>query len=58
MPMRASIYFPDKANRPDSNDPIVASDEEEKGGWNNPLDITKEEYKDIVKAWRLQQVNL
>ena len=58
MPMRASIFFPDKANRPDSNDPVVASDEENKGGWNNPLDITEEEYKDIVKAWRLQQVNL
>ena len=58
MPMRASIYFPDKANRPDSNDPVVASDNEDKGGWNNPLDITEEEYKDIVKAWRLQQVNL
>lgn len=58
MPMRASIYFPDKANRPDSNDPVVASDDEDKGGWNNPLDITEEEYKDIVKAWRLQQVNL
>lgn len=58
MPMRASIFFPDKTNRPDSNDPVVASDEENKGGWNNPLDITEEEYKDIVKAWRLQQVNL
>ena len=58
MPMRASIYFPDKANRPDSNDPVVASDNEDKGGWNNHLDITEEEYKDIVQAWRLQQVNL
>ena len=58
MPMRAIITFPDKENRPDSNDPIVASDEKGKGGWNNALDITDEEYQNIVKAWRLQQVNL
>jgi len=58
MPMRAVITFPDKENRPDSNDPIVASDENGKGGWNNALDITDEEYQNIVKAWRLQQVNL
>lgn len=58
MPMRAFITFPDKNNRPDSNDPIVASDEEDRGGWNNALDITDNEYQNIVKAWRLQQVNL
>ena len=58
MPMRAVITFPDKKNRPDSNDPIVASDENGKGAWNNALDITDEEYQNIVKAWRLQQVNL
>ena len=58
MPMRAVITFPDKKNRPDSNDPIVASGEEGKGAWNNAFDITDEEYQTIVKAWRLQQVNL
>jgi len=58
MPMRAVITFPDKNNRPDSNDPIVASDEKGKGGWNNALDITDEEYQNIVKTWRLQQINL
>lgn len=58
MPMRAVITFPNKKNRPDSNDPIVASDEIMKGAWNNALDITDEEYQNIVKAWRLQQVNL
>ena len=58
MPKRAIITFPDKENRPDSNDPIVASDEKGKGGWNNALDITDSEYQNIVKAWRLQQVNL
>ena len=58
MPMRACITFPDKKNRPDSNDTIVASDEKGKGGWNNALDIKDEDYTDIVKAWRLQQVNL
>lgn len=58
MPMRAIITFPEKKNRPDSNDPIVVSDEKGKGGWNNELDVTDEEYQDIVKAWRLQQINL
>lgn len=58
MPMRAVITFPNKKNRPDSNDPIVASNEIMKGAWNNALDITDEEYQNIVKAWRLQQVNL
>lgn len=58
MPMRAVITFPNKKSRPDSNDPIVASDEMRKGAWNNALDITDEEYQNIVKAWRLQQVNL
>ena len=58
MPMRAVITFPNKKNRPDSNDPIVASGEKGKGAWNNALDITDEEYQTIVKAWRLQQVNL
>lgn len=58
MPMRAIITFPEKKNRPDSNDPIVASAEKGKGGWNNVLDVTDEEYQNIVKAWRLQQINL
>lgn len=58
MPMRAIITFPEKKNRPDSNDPIVASDEKGKGGWNNKLDVTDEDYQNIVKAWRLQQINL
>lgn len=58
MPMRAIITFPEKKNRPDSNDPIVASAEKGKGGWNNVLDVTDEEYQKIVKAWRLQQINL
>lgn len=58
MPMRAIITFPEKKNRPDSNDPIVVSAEKGKGGWNNVLDVTDEEYQNIVKAWRLQQINL
>ena len=33
MPMRAVITFPDKENRPDSNDPIVASEIDGKGGF-------------------------
>ena len=58
MPMRTIITFPDKNNRPDSNDPIVASDEKGKGAWNNNLDITDDEFQNIIKAWRLQQINL
>ena len=58
MPMRAIITFPDKKNRPDSNDPIVASDEKGKGAWNNNLDTTDDEFQNIIKAWRLQQINL
>lgn len=36
----------------------MASAEKGKGGWNNVLDVTDEEYQNIVKAWRLQQINL
>ena len=58
MPMRSIITFPNKKNRPDSNDPIVASDEVGKGGWNSGLDVADKDYHDIVKAWRLQKINL
>ena len=55
MPMRTIITFPDMNNRPDSNDPVVASDEQGKGAWNKSLDVTDKDYLDIVKAWRLQK---
>lgn len=58
MPMRANITCPEKTKRPDSHDPEVASDEAGKGGWNNPLNINVQDYPDIVKAWRLQQINI
>lgn len=58
MPMRAIITYPDVKNRPDSNDPEVASDEAGRGGWNTPLTVKGEDYKNIEKAWRLQNVNL
>lgn len=58
MPMRAIITYPDVKNRPDSNDPEVASDEAVRGGWNSPLTVKEEDYKNIEKAWRLQNVNL
>lgn len=58
MPMRANITYPEKTKRPDSHDPEVASDEAGKGGWNNPLNINVQDYPDIVKAWRLQQINI
>lgn len=57
MPMRAIITYPDVKNRPDSNDPEVASDEAGRGGWNSPLTVKEEDYKNIEKAWRLQNVN-
>lgn len=57
MPMRANITYPEKTKRPDSHDPEVSSDEAGKGGWNNPLNINEQDYPDIVKAWRLQQIN-
>lgn len=57
MPIRAIIEYPDKNNRPDSNDPIVASDEKDKG-WMKDLNIKEEEYHNILKAWRLQQTKL
>lgn len=58
MPMRAIITYPDVKIRPDSNDPEVASDEAGRGGWNTPLTVKGEDYKNIEKAWRLQNVNL
>lgn len=58
MPMRAVITYPDINNRPDSNDPEVASDEAGKGGWNKALVVKDEDFKNIEKAWRLQNVNL
>ena len=58
MPMRAIITYPDVKNRPDSNDPEVASDEAGRGGWNSLLTVKEEDYKNIEKAWRLQNVNL
>ena len=58
MPMRANITFQDKDRRPDSNDPEISSDTAGKGGWNSNMDISEQDYRDIVKAWRLQQVNL
>ena len=57
MPMRANITYPEKTKRPDSHDPEVASDEAGKGGCNNTLNINEQDYPDIVKAWRLQQIN-
>ena len=58
MPMRAIITYPDVKNRPDSNDPEVALDEAGRGGWNSPLTVKEEDYRNIEKAWRLQNVNL
>ena len=58
MPMRAIITFPSEVKQPDSKDPAVASNEKGEGGWSNALHITDDDYCDIVKAWRLQKVEL
>lgn len=58
MPMRANIFFPPEASRPDSQDPKVAKDAEPKVGWNKGLEINEEDYINITKTWRLQKTKI
>ena len=58
MPMRANIFFPHEASRPDSQDPKVAKDGEPKEGWNKALDIQERDYPDITKTWRTQKTTI
>ena len=61
MPMRANIYFPPEAIRPDSQDPKVAKDvdkPENRIGWNKGLVIAENDYHDIAKTWRTQKTKI
>ena len=58
MPMRANIFFPPEASRPDSQDPKVAKDGDPKEGWNKALDIQERDYPDITKTWRTQKTTI
>jgi hypothetical protein len=58
LPVRAMIDLPPKGRRPDSEDPRVIADKDEKGkrkprvGWTEPLGA--ENYRPLVKSWRTQ----
>lgn len=55
LPMRALINPPEKERRPDSQDPIVVSENTtEKIGWQNPDKIKEEDYKKVIQSWRTQ----
>ncbi len=59
MPMRANIYFPPEALRPDSQDPkVVGKEDEDPKGWTKTLDIQPEDYPDITKTWRTQKTKV
>ena len=59
MPMRASIFFPPEALRPDSQDPkVVGKEDENSKGWAKNLDIRPQDYPDITKTWRTQKTKV
>lgn len=59
MPMRANIFFPPEALRPDSQDPKVVGEEgEAPKGWTKDLQIGAGDYLDITKTWRKQKTKL
>ena len=59
LPMRALINPPEKDRRPDSQDPIVVSeDATEKKGWQNPDEIKEEDYKKVIQSWRTQNPSI
>jgi len=56
MPMRANIFFPPEASRPDSQDPkVVGKEGEDPRGWTKVLDIKPSDYSNITKTWRMQK---
>lgn len=56
MPMRATIFFPPEALRPDSQDPkVVGKEGEDPIGWTKVLDIKPNDYSNITKTWRTQK---
>lgn len=59
MPMRANIFFPPEALRPDSQDPkVVGKEGEEPRGWTKVLDIKPNDYSNITKTWRMQKTKV
>lgn len=59
LPMRAQISAPSKERRPDSQDPIVVSENEnDKIGWRNETSISDNDYTKMIKAWRKQDPNV
>lgn len=61
LPMRTMIEAPPKDKRPDSQDPIICSEETNPdldpsvggGGWNSPVDIDAD-YLPFISTWRRQ----
>ena len=59
MPMRANIFFPPEAQRPDSQDPkVVGKEDEAPEGWTKGLDIQPDDYSNITKTWRTQKTKV
>lgn len=60
MPMRANISLPEEVSRPDSQDPRVAGENEDgsKLGWNQKLKVADDDYLNVSKTWRSQNVKL
>ena len=59
MPMRANIFFPPEALRPDSQDPkVVGKEGEDPIGWTKVLDIKPNDYSNITKTWRTQKTKV
>ena len=59
MPMRAIIFFPPEALRPDSQDPkVVGKEGEDPIGWTKVLDIKPNDYSNITKTWRTQKTKV
>ena len=59
MPMRANIFFPPEALRPDSQDPkVVGKEGEDPIGWTKVLDIKPNDYSSITKTWRTQKTKV
>ncbi len=58
MPMRVNIQLPEESLRPDSQDPCVAQNSEQRKGWNKELQIGENDYHDITKTWRTQRLDV
>ena len=57
--MRANIFFPPEALRPDSQDPkVVGKEGEDPIGWAKVLDIQPNDYSNITKTWRTQKTKV